>query len=163
MLAISHNDGLVTLVLPDQHARQAIALFQTALADSKIKELAQDAPAAAPAPEKVEQKIMNHNYPDSVKYMSAEKAGDEIVRYVMDKAEKKYGERFPFQMQRFFRALEGSTGVNLTREHKRRLIGSGRPHMRGQSPLRKIDTAIEVIGAEKVYKFAKSFDFVVNS
>lgn len=154
MIELKHEDGLINLILPDKHAAQALALFQTALAESRIAEVEERHTYAAAGD--------GYEYPASVKFLSVQDAGDVIVSYVMDKAERTYGNRYPYQMQRFFRALEKEIELDINREHKKRLYCSGRPHMRGHKSYRKIDTAIELLGADEVYKFAKSFNFVAN-
>lgn len=154
MLELKHEDGVINLILPDKHAAQALALFQTALAEAHIAEVTEKHAQAA---------AKSSDYPASVKFLDTVEAGDVIVNYVMEKAERTYGNRYPYQMQRFFRALEKETALDLNREHKKRLYGSGRAHMRGHKSYRKIDAAIEVLGAEEVYKFAKSFNFVTNA
>jgi len=51
------------------------------------------------------------------------------------------------------------SGINISQTHKSKLIGN--EDKQGKFPFRKMDTVLELIDHDRVYEFAKEYQFSV--
>lgn len=89
--------------------------------------------------------------------LGEEKAGNEISALLFTKIEETFGKAIPVYFRPFYTELEQHTGAPISGRHK--LIAENPVGDKRKYPNRKIDTAIKLLGADKVYDFAKRYEF----
>lgn len=94
--------------------------------------------------------------PSTTIRLDARKVADEVCSVLFDKQKAVFGTCTPSRLRTFYTELESQFGKPLSNVH-RDIVSTGVDV--SKYPHRKVDTAIKLLGADAVYKFATEYSY----